>query len=245
MREVGTRQFTVPRPTRTKIDCGPDKVKTAVPIMPPQKWDHLREPAIILSRTESDGDWVRPSLVLTGLWRPAVDNSNSQMCLHLSFSSTVARRVLWTYGGATGNTGSAVSLGLMNSEENYSWRSQRTINTLIRINGNRITFSPDTVIALYQFFLFLPFIPVKFPISPSCCCCFCVSFFFDPIFFFETCRYFSSSLNPMRPSRKSWDMEHSQLSTPAILCVLYSTEPEQSMFYAFSCSAAQTDSARS
>lgn len=156
---------------------------------------------------------------MTGLKRPAVENINSQMCLNFSFSCTIERKVLQMYEGPTGNTGCAVSLGLMNSEENYSWRSQWGINTLIRINGNRIILALILLLLFLNFFCSFLFLPVKFPVSPSCRRCFCVSFF-DPIFFFETCSYLSSSLNPMYASRKSLKMEHSHLFTIVILCVL-------------------------
>lgn len=130
-----------------------EEVKTVVLIILPQKWDHLRasdNPK--QNRISNDGDWLWPSLVVTGLKRPAVENSNSQMYLHFSYSCTIERKVLQTYKGPKGNTCCAVSLSLMNSEENYSWRPQRRINTLIGINANRIIFSPDTVSALSKFF---------------------------------------------------------------------------------------------
>lgn len=101
---------------------------------------------------------------MTGLKRPAVVNSKSQMCHNFSSSCTLEHRVLQTYAGPIGNTGCAVSLGLMDSEENYSRRSQRRINTLIRINGNRFIFSPDSVIALSHFFA--PSVPTSKIPSP-------------------------------------------------------------------------------
>lgn len=158
---------------------------------------------------------------MTGLKRPAVVNSNSQTCLNFSFSCTLEHRVLQTYAGPIGNTGWAVSLGLMNSEGNYSWHSQRRINTLIRINGNRIIFSPDTVIALSHFCSLCCYQQNSPSPSHHPPAIVSASPFLTPFSFSKPAHFFSSSsLNPTHPSRKSWEMGPSHLLAPVIVCIL-------------------------
>lgn len=62
-----------------------------------------------------------------------------------------AARADWFLANMIGNTGCAVSTGLIKSGQNYSRHSQQRIDALIMINGNRIIFSPDIVIALSHF----------------------------------------------------------------------------------------------
>ncbi len=86
-----------------------------------------------------------------------------QMCLNFSLSCTVAhvhKQAAHTdclLADMIGNTGCALSVGLMSSGQNHFRQSQQRINNIIMINGNQIIFTPDIIICSFSF-------------SPSCFC---------------------------------------------------------------------------
>lgn len=127
-----------------------------------------------------------------------------------------AARADWFLANMIGNTGCAVSTGLIKSGQNYSRHSQQRIDTLIMMNGNRIIFSPDIVIALSHFCSSCSCF--SDPPSPSHCSPAIVSAsaFWPHFLFFKPVHFSPSGLNPTHPSRKSWEEQQPRLSAPVI-----------------------------
>ncbi len=125
-------------------------------------------------------------------WKPI------QMCLHFSLSRMLAHTHMqadhtlvncrhdWKYRLC--GKSDIVSVGLMNSGQNHFRQSQQRINIVIVINGNKIVFSPEIIIALSHLLCPVPTVPILLMLflliitlsSPSYCL---HSSLFDPILF--------------------------------------------------------------